>query len=263
MTKINGENSSKKKLDVLLSMNQVATMEEMKGTLDTDVSMTVYRALKRLGYRTSYSHSGRYYALKKTIEFDEHGLWTARSIWFSRHGTLMKTLERSVSDSECGYFAHELEELLHVGVRESLLRLVQQGRISRQRVSRSYLYCSKSASVRRRQLAERQSKEGDIGIQFLVGPEQIPDEIKAAIVLFSALLDERQRRLFAGVEALQFGRNAERWIADLLDIHYQTVAKGRQELLDRDVSFTRIRKEGAGRPPVEKKLQRSSKKSKP
>ncbi|GAH38948.1 unnamed protein product, partial [marine sediment metagenome] len=127
------------------------------------------------------------------------------------HGTLMKTLERFVSDSESGYFAHELKDLLHVGVRESLLRLVQQGRVSRERVSRSYLYCSKNASVRRRQLAVRQSKEGDIGVQFLVGPEQIPDEVKAAIVLFSALLDERQRRLFAGVEALQFGRNAERW----------------------------------------------------
>ena len=50
------------------------------------------------------------------IEFDEHGLWTSHSVWFSRHGTLMKTLERSVSDSECGYFAHELEELLHVGL---------------------------------------------------------------------------------------------------------------------------------------------------
>jgi hypothetical protein len=98
-------------------------------------------------------------------------------------------------------------------------------------------------------------------VQFLIGPEQIPDEVKAAIILFSALLDERQRRLFAGVEALQFGRSAERWIADLLDIHYQTVAKGRQELLDREVNFARIRKKGAGRPPVEKKIRKSSRKS--
>ncbi len=250
-------------MDEFLSRVKVATMEEIKAVCGTDVSMTVYRVLKQLKYRTSYSHNGRYYALKKVIKFDELGLWTARSVWFSRHGTLMKTLERCASDSDSGYFAHELEGLLHVSVRESLLRLVQQGRVYRERVSRSYLYCSKNASVRRRQLAERQSKEGALGIQFLVGPEQIPDEVKAAIILFSALLDERQRRLFAGVEALQFGRNAERWIADLLDIHYQTVAKGRQELLDREVNFTRIRKRGAGRPPVEKKIRKSSRKSKP
>lgn len=263
MKKANGKNNSKKTLDAFLGMNRVATMEEMKAALDTGISMSIYRALKGLGYRTSYSHNGRYYALKKMIEFDEQGLWTARSVWFSKYGTLMKTLERFASDSECGYFADELEDLLHVGVRESLLRLVQQCRISRERVSRSYLYCSKNASIRRRQLAERQSKEGDMGVQFLVGPEQIPDEVKAAIVLFSALLDERQRRLFAGIEALQFGRNAEYWIADLLDIHYQTVAKGKKELLDRDVSFTRIRKQGAGRPRAEKKRRKSSKKSNP
>ena len=263
MTKTDGKNDNKKTLDEFMSRVQVATMEEIKAACDTDVSMTVYRALKRLKYRTSYSHNGRYYALKKMIEFDEHGLWTARSVWFSRYGTLMKTLDRCVSDSESGYFAHELEGLLHVSVRESLLRLVQQGRLSRERVSRSYLYCAKNAAVRRRQLATRQSEEGELGVQFLVGPEQIPDEVKAAIVLFSALLDERQRRLFAGVEALQFGRNAERWIAELLDIHYQTVAKGRQELLDQEVNFARIRKRGAGRPPIEKKIRKSSRKSKP
>jgi hypothetical protein len=261
MTKTDGRNGNKKKLDEFLTRVQVATMEEIKAVYGTDVGMTIYRALKQLKYRTSYSHNGRYYALKKTIEFDEHGLWSARSVWFSQDGTLMKTLERCVSDSKSGYFAHELEGLLHVSVRESLLRLVQQDRVSRERVSRLYLYCSKNASVRRKQLAERQSKEGGLGVQFLVGPEQIPDEVKAAIILFSALLDERQRRLFAGVEALQFGRNAERWIADLLDIHYQTVAKGRQELLDREVNFARIRKKGAGRPSVEKKIRKSSRKS--
>lgn len=261
--KTDGRNSTKNKLDEFLSRVQVATIEEIKAVCGTDVVMTVYRALKQLKYRTSYSHNGRYYALNKTIEFDEHGLWTARCVWFSRHGTLMKTLELCVLDSESGYFAHELESLLHVSVRESLLRLMQQGRVSRERISRSYLYCSKIASIRRRQLAERQSKQGEFGVQFLVGPEQIPDEVKAAIILFSALLDERQRRLFAGVEALQFGRNAERWIADLLDIHYQTVAKGRQQLLDREVNFRRIRKRGAGRPAVEKKIQKSFRKSKP
>lgn len=261
MAKTNDRSGNTKKLDEFLKRKKVATMEELKAAFDTDVGMTVYRALKKLKYRTSYSHNGRYYTLKKIVRFDEHGLWTARSAWFSRHGTLMMTLERFVLDSNSGYFAYELEDMLHVGVRESLLRLVQQGRISREQVSRSYLYCSKNSSVRRRQLATRQSEEGDIGIQFLVGPKQIPGEVKAAIVLFSALLDERQRRLFAGVEALQFGRNAERWIADLLDIHYQTVAKGRQELLKKDVDFDRIRKQGAGRPPVEKKHQKSSRKS--
>ncbi|MFH0903038.1 MAG: hypothetical protein V2A73_20605 [Pseudomonadota bacterium] len=87
------------------------------------------------------------------------------------------------------------------------------------------------------------------------------DEVKAAIVLFAALLDERQLRLFAGIEVLQFGQTSEGWLSELLGVHRQTIVKGRQQLLDRNVDFERVRKRGAGRPRVEKKDPRSSKES--
>ncbi|MEE9263116.1 MAG: hypothetical protein V3V11_01560 [Vicinamibacteria bacterium] len=243
-----------KKLTAFLERKQVATMDELKGELDTEVVMTIYRALKKVSYRTSYSHNGRYYALSKSVRFDKDGLWSARSVWFSRHGTLLATLEKLVSDSERGCLADELQSLLHVGVKESLLRLVQRGSVSRERIGRSYLYCSKNESTRKRQLAAR-------GAGPFLTPADIPDKAKAAIVLFAALLDERQLRLFAGVQALQFGKTAEGWLSELLGMHRQTIAKGRQELLDCNVDFKRIRKKGAGRPRVEKKRPRSSRKS--
>ena len=56
-------------------------------------------------------------------------------------------------------------------------------------------------------------------------------------------------------------RSADGWIADLLGIHRQTVAKGRRELLDKNIAFNRIRKEGAGRPRVEKKHRKSLRRS--
>ena len=240
---------------------KIATMPELKHVLGTEVDMTVYRALKRLSYRTSYSHGGRYYALSRMVEFGEKELWSTHSVWFSRRGTLAATLERWVTTSEFGYFADELEQQLHVGVRETLLRLIQKERMRRQRMGRSYLYCSSNTTVCRRQLAAREAKLGNAALQLLSGPEEVPDEVKAAVVLFAALLDERERRLFAGVEALQFGRSADGWIADLLGIHRQTVAKGRRELLDKNIDFNRIRKEGAGRPRVEKKRRKSSRRS--
>ena len=33
----------------------------------------------------------------------------------------------------------------------------------------------------------------------------MPDQLRAAIVLFASLLDERQRRLYAGLESLKCG----------------------------------------------------------
>jgi len=251
---------AQRKLVSVLKRKRIATIDELKEVLQTDVRMTVYRTLKDVSYQTSYSHGGRYYALNEVMRFDEHGLWSERSVWFSKYGTLMATLEQLIELSDRGYFSDELETLLHVGAKESLLRLLQQGRVSRERIVRAYLYCSNDASIQKRQIAMRAAELGRV-LQPLVAPDEIPDEVKAAIVLFSALLDERLRRLFAGIEALQFGSSAESWIADLLGIHRQTVAKGRHQLLAGDVLVDRIRRKGAGRPSVEKKARRLSKKS--
>jgi len=81
----------------------------------------------------------------------------------------------------------------------------------------------------------------------------MPDELKAAIVLFFSLLDEKQRRLYAGLESLKLGHGGDRRIADLLDLDPGTVSRGRSQLLARDIEVDRTRRAGAGRPPLEKK----------
>jgi hypothetical protein len=124
--------------------------------LGTDADITVFRKLKELAYRTSYSHRGSFYTLDEIARFDKQGLWSFDSVWFSRHGTLAATAEDSVTQSQAGYFASELEDLLHVPAKEPLLRLVAQGRISRQTVSGLYLYCAANSRMRERQLRARQ-----------------------------------------------------------------------------------------------------------
>jgi hypothetical protein len=83
--------------------------------------------------------------------------------------------------------------------------------------------------------------------------EVAPEEVKAAILLFYSLLDEQQRRLYAGLESLKLGRGGDRQLADFLDLDPHTVARGRQQLLAQDVEVDRARRVGAGRKPVEKK----------
>lgn len=241
---------------------KVATLDELKKVASTNVAMTVYRQLKKLSYCTSYSHNGRYYALNKVVKFDEQGLWSFQSIGFSKYGSLLNSLEQIVNESDRGFFANDLEKLFDVGVKESLLRLVQKGKLSREKVLRSYLYCAKNSTIRRRQIARRNVELSELGANIRFTAEEVSDEVKAAIILFTALLNEQQRRLFAGIEALQFGKDAEKWIAHLLGIHPQTVSKGKKELLHGKVDFERIRKKGPGRPCIEKKIQKSSKKSK-
>ena len=136
----------------VLRRTKMATMPELKKALGTEVDVTVFRKLKQLSYRTSYSHRGSYYTLDETARFDENGLWSFHSVWFSRQGTLLATAESLVAASEGGYFVEELDHLLHVGTKEPLLRLVQQKQIAREPVSGLYLYCSIDPARRRRQI---------------------------------------------------------------------------------------------------------------
>ena len=246
-----------------LRRSKIATMADLKKALGTSVDVTVFRKLKQLAYRTSYSHRGSYYALDETARFDRHGLWSFQSVWFSRHGTLLDTAEAFVEDSQGGCFVQELDAVLHVGTKEPLLRLVRQERITRQPIDGLFLYCSSDPQQRERQLLARRLLQSEAGVATgLAKAEQVSSELKAAIVLFFSSLDEKHRRLYAGVESLKFGYGGDRRIAGFLGMDPHTVAKGRQELLRQDLKLDSIRKAGGGRKRVEKKLPKSSPTSK-
>jgi hypothetical protein len=246
-----------------LRRSKIATMPELKKALGTDVDVTVFRKLRQLAYRTSYSHRGSYYTLDETAHFDENGLWSFRSVWFSSQGTLLDTAQAFVENSSAGHFVDELDHLLHVGTKEPLLRLVQQGRVFREPVQGLYLYCSINPLLRQRQLLARRVQQAEPSLSSGMAPAAaVSDELKAAIVLFSSMLDERQRRLYAGLESLKLGYGGDQRIAEFIGMDPHTVAKGRRELLEQDLDRDRIRKAGGGRKPLEKKRPKSSPASK-
>ena len=82
-------------------------------------------------------------------------------------------------------------------------------------------------------------------------------ELKASILLFFTFLDERQRRLYVGLESLKYGYGGDKQIANLFGINAQTVSKGRLELLSKEFDTDKIRKKGGGRISKEKKTPES------
>ncbi|MBZ5729124.1 MAG: hypothetical protein LAP87_29625 [Acidobacteriia bacterium] len=237
------------RLREFLSVKRIATLPELKQALGTDVDITVFRKLKELSYRSSYSHRGRYYTLDGIPQFDPQGLWSFHEVWFSRWGNLVITLEAFVSAAPQGYFANELQQLLHVEVKDALLQLVEQHRVARQPVTGLFLYGSHDAALRRRQVLARQALSD---IPGSASADVSPEELQASLVLFSSLLDERQRRLYAGLESLKLGRGGDQKLAKLLQLDPSAVAHGRKQLLAQEVEKERVRKPGAGRKPVEK-----------
>ena len=237
----------------LLLHNKVATLAELKQALGTSVDVTVFRKLKALDYLTSYSHRGRFYTLREIARFDDKGLWSQADVWFSQAGTLLATAETFVNRSPRGYFADELARAVHVEVQDALHQLAQQRRVTRQIVSGLYLYTAIDRTIQQGQLLTRRNVEAVPTVVDASVLEVSEEELKAAILLFYSLLDEQQRRLYAGLESLKLGRGGDRHLAGFLDLDAHTVARGRQQLLAQDVEVDRVRRVGGGRKRVEKK----------
>jgi hypothetical protein len=242
---------------VFLRQHKIATLDEIKAVLGTTVDSTVFRKLAELASHTSYSHRGKYYTLDDIARFDDLGLWSFRSVWFSRYGTLLQTCEVFVDESEAGFAAEELENVLNVGVKDPLRNLARQGRVHREQIAGRLVHFSTDAARSREQHRARQVWDaGASDLPFGPGARVVPEELKAAIVLFFSILDEGQRRLYAGLESMKLGHGGDRRIGGLLGLDPATVAMGRKQLLSEDVERERIRKTGGGRKHLEKKRRR-------
>lgn len=229
-------------LEIMLKKQKVATIEEIKKTLGTDATMTAFRKLKQVGYCTSYSHSGKYYALKETVRYDRRGLWAFGDAYFSKYGTLKETLKFFIDQSERGYTGFELTSILKVDAGRTLRELHREKSVARNKFEGVYVYYTcKRANKRRQQELLRQSRSS-----------RASDEVKAGIIIFYSLLDEKERRLFGGLESLRMGHGGDVNTARLLGLDVHSVAKGRRELLDGDCDVECSRSKGAGRSSVKK-----------
>ena len=226
----------------LLRKQTVASLPDVLVALGPRVSRrTAFRKLKDLDARTSYSHRGGYYTLDELADFDERGLWSFAGVRFSRAGTLVATAEAFVQHAEAGHFVDELDNLLHVGTQDALRKLAGDGRLTRHKLAGQFLYCAPDPAQQTHQLRARRLLMATPGlVRPLPDADLMPEELRAAIVLFASLLDERQRRLFAGLESLKCGWGGDRRIATLLGIDSSTVAAGRRQLVDRDVEVAPI-----------------------
>jgi hypothetical protein len=241
-----------------LLRHKIATLPELKEALGTAANLTVFRKLKLLEYLSSYTHRGRYYALRESARFDDAGLWSHDAVWFSRHGTLVATIESFVNQAPRGWFADELANALHAEVQDPLHDLVRGGRLHRTEVAGRFLYTAADSKQSRDQIHTRQTASAVPLVADASALQVSPDELKAAILLFYSLLDEQQRRLYAGLESIKLGHGGDTTLAAFLGLDPHTVARGRQQLLDQDVTSVHTRRSGGGRKPIEKKPPTSS-----
>jgi len=238
--------------------NKIATLDELKEVLGNPARSTVFRKLTMIDYLSSYSHRGKFYTLRSIAQFTEPGLWTYHSVWFSRVGNLLETAQALVTRSEEGYSATELKDILQIKTKHALNQLVRADRLQRKKMETVYIYLAIEKPIARKQEKTRKDREKKTFASVVVtNPDLAAEEAKAMIILFCSMLDEKQRRLYAGLESLKLGHGGDTYIASLLGMDPHTVARGRSELITGDLSSQRIRKAGGGRISQEKKHRKS------
>ena len=135
----------------LLREQKIASMPKLMTALGTDARRTVFRKLKELAYRTSYSHCGRYYTSMRSLSSISKVCGRIREVWFSVYGTLLSTTAAMVEAADLGYFVEELDNRLHVGTKDALRKLVRDARLTREKVAGQFLYCAADSRRRRQQ----------------------------------------------------------------------------------------------------------------
>ena len=246
-------------LKQFFDQHKIATLDQLREALGNPARCTVFRKLSDLQYLSSYSHRGKYYTLKSVARFSEQGLWSFRAVWFSRFGNLLQTCQAFVHNSDAGYSAAELKEILQVKTKHALTKLVREGRLERETVDSVFIYLSVQKQIANRQINARKAfMQQSPACLIVANPDLATDEAKALLILFCSMLNEKQRRLYAGLESLKLGHGGDAHIASILGMDPHTVAKGRRELMDADLTATgRLRAPGAGRPSQEKKRHKS------
>lgn len=131
---------SKDILRRLFRRRMVADIEVLYRALGTNSRMSVFRRLREVGYRTSFTHGGGYYTLQGLPQFDDNGLWFFRGVGFSVCRTLRATLVHLVEKSPAGLSYSALCRVTSVRVENALALLVREGRLARQQVDRRSIY---------------------------------------------------------------------------------------------------------------------------
>jgi hypothetical protein len=174
-------NPNFKKLDSLFRRHMIARLDELKQAFGVS-GRTIFRMLDRIGYLSSYSHTGKYYTLAQTPSFDADGLWAHSGVLFSSHGTLRDTIIYLINKSTAGKTHAELQNRVRLRVHDTLHDLVAAHEIGRTDFESLYLYVSARTETAEAQIAERRRM-----IASTTKPMPLPDAATVIEVLLAVI----------------------------------------------------------------------------
>ena len=126
---------------------------------------------------------------------------------------------------------------------DTVLDLWKNRKIRREQIAKKYIYLSVKEGDMQFDLRKQDT------IKNNMFAKDVSDEY---LTLFMSLLNEKQKRLFAGYESIKIGYRGDKIISQKTGLNIKTVSRGRKEMLSEDIDIEKIRKAGAGRPSLKK-----------
>jgi len=198
-----------------LLRHKIASLPELKSALGTNAALTVFSKTQALGLPLQLYPSRRYYALRETVRFDAAG----DSMLRSKIPSLIWCTQRLRRSEVAGRFLDTSADGRHkLGI---------------------------------------SSAPGKPPKRFLWWPRlphsrYLPMNSKRRFCFSTACWMSSSVVCLPGLESIKLGHGGDSILAEFLGLDPHTVARGRQQLLDQNVSTDRQRRSGGGRKLVEK-----------
>jgi hypothetical protein len=130
-----------KQAKILIKKKKVFTVDYLGSVLNCSIP-SVRLKLKTWRTYTSYNQNARYYALPDVPQFDEHGLWKHKNIFFSKHGTLKQTVVHLIQNASSGLDGNQISEIVGLPQQSFLHHFCDTQGIRREKYDGIYVYFS-------------------------------------------------------------------------------------------------------------------------
>ncbi|MDI6811696.1 MAG: hypothetical protein QMD80_08560, partial [archaeon] len=128
---------------------------------------TIRRRLRESGHTLvrSLNKNKKHFTLKSLIQanMDRNGIWECEGVVFSIYEEAKPTILNLINKSKAGWTELELRDYLKIIAKGVLIEMYREGLISRAKFGHHYVYFSKDAEKRKKQIILRHGKEPQCG----------------------------------------------------------------------------------------------------
>jgi hypothetical protein len=139
---------------------KIFTINQLTGVLNCSIP-TARLKLKHWQTHTSYNKNGSYYAMPTVPRFDFNGLWRYEDVYFSKYGSLKKTVIGLVGKSETGLTGTQIGEIVGISPSSFLHHFRHLPGIIREKHGGVYVYFSEDLEICRRQKQQLKKSKGE------------------------------------------------------------------------------------------------------